>query len=122
MWPSLFRQRFVVNAQASWLVVNDQRYRLWKGEFWPVFTLKCSKKRTFDRACSVLRLIEHSEMASAVENIARRLKLSGLHGLDFMLEAHTGNAHLIEINPRTTQVGQLALGLERDLQSLCMQP
>ena len=32
-----------------------------------------------------------------------------------MLEAHSGKAHLIEINPRTTQVGHLALGLERDL-------
>jgi hypothetical protein len=54
-------------------------------------------------------------MAGAAENIARRFKLSGLHGLDFMLEAQTGTAHLIEINPRTTQVGHLALGLERDL-------
>ena len=32
-----------------------------------------------------------------------------------MLEAHTGNAHLIEINPRATQVGHLALGPGRDL-------
>ena len=32
-----------------------------------------------------------------------------------MLEAHTGNAHLIEINPRSTQVGHLALGAGRDL-------
>jgi hypothetical protein len=60
-------------------------------------------------------LIEHPEMAAASESIARRFKLSGLHGLDFMLEAHTGNAHLIEINPRSTQVGHLSFGLERDL-------
>jgi hypothetical protein len=32
-----------------------------------------------------------------------------------MLEAHTENAYLIEINPRTTQVGHLALGAGRDL-------
>jgi hypothetical protein len=31
------------------------------------------------------------------------------------LEAQTGNAYLIEINPRTTQVGHLRLGLGRDL-------
>jgi hypothetical protein len=44
-----------------------------------------------------------------------RLNLSGLHGFDFMLEAHTGNAYLIEINPRATQVGHLTLGRGRDL-------
>ena len=32
-----------------------------------------------------------------------------------MLDSHTGNAYLIEINPRATQVGHLALGSGRDL-------
>ncbi len=54
-------------------------------------------------------------MSVAAEKIARRLRLSGIHGLDFMLEAETGNAYLIEINPRTTQVGHLALGAGSDL-------
>jgi hypothetical protein len=47
--------------------------------------------------------------------MARRLNLSGLHGFDFMLEGETGSAHLIEINPRATQIGHLALGPGRDL-------
>ena len=64
---------------------------------------------------TVVRLIEHREMTSAVERIARRLNLSGIHGLDFVLEASSGNAYLIEINPRTTQVGHLALGAGRNL-------
>jgi len=32
-----------------------------------------------------------------------------------MLEAETGNAYLIEINPRSTQVGHLTLGPGRDI-------
>jgi hypothetical protein len=64
---------------------------------------------------SVLRLIDHPEMTSAVEKMVCRLNLSGLHGFDFMLEKSTGNAYLIEINPRTTQVGHLTLGPGRDL-------
>jgi len=52
---------------------------------------------------------------SAAEKIARRLNLSGLCGLDFMLEAATGHAYLIEINPRSTQVGHLSLGPGRDI-------
>jgi aspartate kinase len=63
----------------------------------------------------VLRLIENPEMSGAVEGVVRRLNLSGLHGFDFMLEADTENAYLIEINPRATQVGHLRLGLGRDL-------
>jgi hypothetical protein len=43
------------------------------------------------------------------------LNLSGLHGFDFMLEEQTGNAYLIEMNPRATQVGHLALGQGRDI-------
>jgi aspartate kinase len=64
---------------------------------------------------TVVRLIEHAEMSAATEKIVRRLNLSGLHGFDFMLETSTGHAYLIEINPRTTQVGHLALGPGRDL-------
>src|SRR4029077_1149187 len=64
---------------------------------------------------SVVRLIENTEMAVAVEKIARQLGLSGLHGFDFILEEGTGSAHLIEMNPRATQVGHLTFGLGRDL-------
>jgi biotin carboxylase len=38
-----------------------------------------------------------------------------LYGFDFMLEAGTRNAYLIEINPRSTQVGHLGLGAGRDI-------
>ena len=114
--PSLFRRRFVVNAQA--FVAGHEAtstIACWKGKVLAGLHFEVLKKAASTGHASVLRLIEHPEMTEAAEKIARRFKLSGLHGLDFMLEAHTGNAHLIEINPRTTQVGHLALGLERDL-------
>jgi hypothetical protein len=64
---------------------------------------------------TVLRFLDNADMSAAAEKMARRLGLSGIHGFDFMLEEHTGNAYLLEINPRATQVGHLALGPERDL-------
>ncbi|MFY9646646.1 MAG: ATP-grasp domain-containing protein, partial [Terriglobales bacterium] len=64
---------------------------------------------------TVVRLLENAEVSSAVEKAVRRMGLSGLCGFDFMLEAGTGNAYLIEINPRATQVAHLGLGLGRDL-------
>jgi carbamoylphosphate synthase large subunit len=62
-----------------------------------------------------VRWIDNSEISTAVDKIVRRMGLSGLCGFDFMLEAQTGNAYLIEINPRATQVGHLTLGAGRDL-------
>jgi hypothetical protein len=116
VWPSLFRRRFVVNAQA--FVAGREAtstIACWKGRVLASLHFEVLKKARSTGHATVLRLIEHPELSDAAEKITRRLKLSGLHGLDFMLEAHTGNAHLIEINPRTTQVGHLALGFERDL-------
>jgi formate-dependent phosphoribosylglycinamide formyltransferase (GAR transformylase) len=45
---------------------------------------------------------------AAAEKLAARFGLSGLHGLDFVCDA-AGTAHLIEINPRATQICHLPL-------------
>jgi hypothetical protein len=63
---------------------------------------------------SVVRVIEHPEMAKATKTMARRLGLSGFCGLDFMIEDATGDAHLIEINARPTPLCHLGLGAGRD--------
>jgi hypothetical protein len=63
----------------------------------------------------VVRLIENQEMRTTAERIAHRLNLSGLHGLDFILEEGTGNAYLIELNPRCTQLGHLQIAEQGDL-------
>jgi len=87
----------------------------WQGAVLAALHFAVLKKVRPTGHATVLRLIEHPEMSAAAEKVARRLNLSGCHGLDFMLEAHTGNAYLIEINPRITQVGHLALGPGHDL-------
>ncbi|HEY0283526.1 MAG TPA: ATP-grasp domain-containing protein [Rhizomicrobium sp.] len=64
-------------------------------------------------------LIERTDCArmdKAARRIARRFGLSGLHGLDFVRD-EDGIPHLIEINPRATQICHLALGAGRDLPS-----
>jgi hypothetical protein len=116
LWPSLLRRRFVVNAQ-EYVAGREATSAVacWQGEVLASLHFEVLQKRDAAGPSSVLRLLENPEMSSAAEKMVRRLKLSGLHGFDFMLEAHTGNAHLIEINPRSTQVGHLALGAGRDL-------
>jgi len=116
VWPSFFRHRSVVNAQT--FVAGHEATSMiacWKGTVLASLHFEVINKRDASGPASVLRLIENPEMSTAAEKMALRLKLSGVHGFDFMLEARTGNAYLIEINPRATQIGHLTLGPGRDL-------
>jgi hypothetical protein len=54
-------------------------------------------------------------MKAAAQAIVRHLGLSGMCGFDFMLDDASGEAHLIEINPRATQINHLRLGVGYDL-------
>jgi len=116
VWPSLLRRRYVVNAQA--FVAGREATSLVacsKGKVLAGLHFEVLLKQDAGGPATVLGSIENEEMSTAAEKMVRRLELSGLHGFDFMLEAATGNAYLIEINPRATQVGHLTLGLGRDL-------
>jgi hypothetical protein len=116
VWPSLLRRRSVVNVQA--LVLGREATSLvacWKGTVLAGMNFEVLKKLNSSGPATVMRLIENADMSTAAEKMVRRLGLSGMVGFDFMLEAQTGNAYLIEVNPRTTQVGHLTLGPGRDL-------
>jgi hypothetical protein len=65
---------------------------------------------------SLVRRTDCSRMEEAARRIARRFALSGLHGLDFVRD-EDDVPHLIEINPRATQICHLALGAGHDLPS-----
>lgn len=71
---------------------------------------------------TVVRVIDHPAMADAAQRLVQHLGLSGLWGLDFMLDAATGAAFLIEVNPRATPICHLNLGDGHDLPAaLCTQ-
>jgi predicted ATP-grasp superfamily ATP-dependent carboligase len=116
IWPSLARRRSVVNAQ-EFVAGREATTAVacWEGAVLASLHFEVVHKRDSAGPSSVLRLIDNREMSAAAEKMVQRLKLSGFHGFDFMLETSTGNARLIEINPRATQVGHLTLGPGRDL-------
>ena len=116
VWPSLLRRRPVVNAQA-FVAGREATSAIvcWKGAVLASLHFEVVKKASSRGHATVVRLIENAEMSAAAEEMARRLNLSGLYGFDFMLEAETGNTYLVEINPRSTQVGHLSLGPGRDI-------
>jgi hypothetical protein len=116
LWPALLRRRPVLNAQG--FIAGREATSLvacWQGSILASLHFEVLHKLDSAGPATVLRIIDNLEMAQAAEKSVRRLRLSGLHGFDFMLETNTGSAFLIEINPRTTQVGHLTLGPGRDL-------
>ena len=66
-------------------------------------------------AATIIRRVKDPHMVRAATLLARRLRLSGFFGLDFIIEAATGIPYLIEMNPRCTQLGHLEF---RDQSSL----
>ena len=71
---------------------------------------------------AVVRIVDNPEMMRCAESLARRLRLSGFFGLDFMIEEGSGASHLIEMNPRCTPLCHLRLGEGRDMiGALCAQ-
>jgi hypothetical protein len=55
---------------------------------------------------TVVRLMDHPDVTFAVKSVVRELELSGLCGLDFIVDDE-GHAHLIELNPRATPTSHL---------------
>jgi len=116
VWPSLLRRRSIVNAQ-TFIAGREANSAVacWNGKVLADLHFEVINKVGSSGHATVLRVVESAEMSAAAAKMARRLNLSGVHGFDFMLEAQTGNAYLIEINPRSTQVGHLTFGLGRDI-------
>jgi hypothetical protein len=116
LWPSLSRHRPAISAQA-FVAGHEATSTIvcWKGAVLASLHFEVLRKSHAAGHATVVRLIENPEISTAAERIVRRMGLSGFCGFDFMLEAATGNAYLIEINPRATQVGHITLGAGRDL-------
>lgn len=102
-------QSLIAGCEATSTVV------CWKGTVLAGVHFEVLRKSSSAGHATVVRLIENDEISTAVEKMVRRMGVSGLCGFDFMLEARTGHAYLIEMNPRATQVGHITLGPGRDL-------
>jgi predicted ATP-grasp superfamily ATP-dependent carboligase len=139
---SMRRPATAMTALGRWLLIHDSlAWWKWKNQGTPVLTVQefipgrpantmmaCRDGKVlatvtvevlYAQSCTgtalVVRLTENAEIRQAAELIAQRLKLSGFHGLDFVLEEETEHAYLIELNPRCTQLGNLSIPNQGDL-------
>jgi hypothetical protein len=110
--PVVTLQEFIPGRPANLMMA------CWKGQVLGAVTVEVLWSQGATGAGIVVRLINHYEIARAAYKLAKRLELSGFHGLDFVLEARSGAAYLIEMNPRCTQLGHLEISGEGNLAGL----
>jgi glutathione synthase/RimK-type ligase-like ATP-grasp enzyme len=75
----------------------------WKGKVLAGISVEAVEVTGEQGPASVVRVIDHSEMAIAAEHVVKRLELSGFVGFDFVLDS-LNQAWIIEMNPRVTPI------------------
>ena len=80
----------------------------WKGKVLAGISVEAVEVKHGSGPASVVRLIEHSEMAVFAEHMVKRLDLSGFVGFDFVLDS-SNQAWIIEMNPRVTPICHFSL-------------
>jgi len=113
--PCLRRWRPVVSIQK---VISGSEANCaascWQGRLLACISAQVIQRDDEYGPATVIRIIDNQEMLAAAEKIAAKFHLSGLFGLDFMLETATGTAYLLEMNARATQTCHLDLGRGKD--------
>jgi len=102
-------QKFIHGRQATTM------FACWNGEVLASVIVEVLASKGPMGAATLLRRLRNDEIERASRLMARRFKLSGFHGLDFLLEDGTDEPFLIEMNPRATQLGHLNLNPEGNL-------
>jgi hypothetical protein len=99
--PQLSVQPYVYGRRANAAIA------CWRGEVLAQVCVEVLASNTATGSATVVRVIAHPGMSQAVERMVRALNLSGLCGIDFILDSTDGSAHLIDFNPRATQTCHL---------------
>jgi len=84
-------------------------FACWGGEVLAIVSVEVITAQGLTGAATVVRLVQNKEIEEAARKLAKKFNLNGFHGLDFVFEENSGAAYLIELNPRTTQLGHLRL-------------
>ena len=99
--PEVVAQRFIPGVSANIAAA------CWDGATVGTLSVQALRTQGPTGAATMVRVIDPPDMRQAAERLAAALRLSGLHGLDFVQDAD-GRAWLIEVNPRATQVCHIA--------------
>jgi hypothetical protein len=106
---SVTLQDFIVGTPSNRAVA------CWQGQVLAGISVAAVETLHSTGPATVVHVIDNPEMTEAVNRLVCKLGISGLWGIDFVLEHSSGHAYLIEINPRATPICHLPLGPGRDL-------
>ena len=109
--PSITVQQYVAGKPANCMIACCD------GKVLGIVSVEVLTAQGATGAATVVRVVQHPEMERAARLIADRFKLNGFHGLDFVIDTSSGSAYLIELNPRSTQLGHLSFAGRDDLAS-----
>ena len=107
--PRVILQRYIEGQPANRAVV------CWRGEVLAGLSVAALHVAYENGPATMVRIVEHDEMARIASRFVRELQISGYCGFDFVIERNSGRAFLIEMNPRATPVCHLSVGKNRDL-------
>ena len=107
--PAAIAQAFISGRPANCAVVCRE------GELLAGIAVEVIQSQGPTGPATIVEVVPGDEMNRGAARIARRLRLSGFFGLDFVIEERTGETYLIEMNPRCTPPCPLPLGEGRDL-------
>ncbi|MGA7255016.1 MAG: ATP-grasp domain-containing protein [Terracidiphilus sp.] len=107
--PAIIIQGFIHGWPANSMLA------CWEGEILSMVSVEVLASQGATGAALMVRQIENDDMTKAARLLAKRLRLNGFCGLDFQVDRLTGRPHLIEMNPRCTQLGHLPLNGGSDL-------
>jgi hypothetical protein len=107
--PGIHIQQYIPGQPATAM------FACWRGEVLACITVEVLVSQGATGAATVVRILKNNEIENAARSLARKFKLNGFHGLDFILEEGTGAAWMLEMNPRSTQLGHLNLSSHGDL-------
>jgi hypothetical protein len=80
----------------------------WKGKVLTGISVEAIEVKAEHGPASVVRIIDHPDMATAADRMVKCLNLSGFIGFDFILDS-SNQAWIIEMNPRATPICHLSL-------------
>ncbi len=103
-------QSYVAGTPANRTIV------CWKGQVLAGFSALALDTWGVVGPASLIKFIDHPQMAKTAELLAGKLGLSGFHGLDFVVTP-SGEALLLELNPRATPTSHLAVSADVHLPS-----
>jgi glutathione synthase/RimK-type ligase-like ATP-grasp enzyme len=101
-------QEYVVGRPGNRAVI------CWNGEVLAGISVEVVEVTHEHGPASIIRLVDHLEMATVCERMVKRLHLSGFVGFDFIIDP-ANRAWLLEMNPRATQISHFSLADGTDL-------